>query len=429
MTWMIVMAPEKKKTAGVAVANFYPRGGFDPVTVPCGHSFCLNCIKGCWNQEDQKGVYSCPQCRETFTPRPVLRRNTIMANVMEKLKAADLTVAKASCYTGPDDVECDFCTGRKHKAIKSCLTCMVSYCEVHIQPHYEVPGLSRHQLVNATLHLQEKICSRHNRIIEVFCRTDQKLICLLCLMENHNGHETVSAVAEQTHKQNLLLQMKECNQWHVLQKEKDMEEVKQALVSLQASARTAVEDMDTIFTQLISFMEQKCFEGKVLIRAQERAEVSRSEGLLEQLELEITKLKSIDAEMKKLQPTEDPIDFLQRFQSLISSPPVAETVPKVTFEPRFSFCEVMKLVSPALKEKTKEFHQAIHNVTGFMKGDRVKLKAPEDVRMGNSGCRVLDYVTVRSEGVIRYIRESDVTVDFLEVPAWNGNVSKINLVL
>ncbi|XP_062390961.1 E3 ubiquitin/ISG15 ligase TRIM25-like [Sardina pilchardus] len=402
----------------------------DPVTVPCGHSFCLNCITGCWDQEDQKGVYSCPQCRETFTPRPALRRNTMMANVMEKLKSDDLTIAKEdSCYTRPDDVECDFCTVRKHKAIRSCLTCMVSYCEVHIQPHYEVPGLTRHQLVNATSQLQEKICSQHNRIIEVFCRTDQKLICLLCMMDDHNGHETVSAVAEQTHKQSLLLQMKGYNQCHVREKEKEVEEVKQALVSLQASAQTAVEDMDTIFTGLISFMEQKCFEVKVLIRAQERAEVSRAEGLLEQLELEITKLKSRDADMEKLQPIEDPIDFLQSFQSLLSSPSVAETVAKVTFEPQFSFCEVMKLVSPALKEKTKEFHQAVHNVTGFMKGDRVKLKAAEDVRRGNSGYRVLDYVTVRSEGVIRHIRESDVTVDFLEVSAWNGSVSKINLVL
>ena len=130
----------------------------DPVTVTCGHSFCLKCITGCWDQEDYKGVYSCPQCRETFTPRPVIRRNTMMADVVEKLKKTEVqSDATALSNAGPDDVECDFCTGSKHKAIKSCLTCLASFCEVHIQPHYEVPRLSKHKLVNASSRLQEKI--------------------------------------------------------------------------------------------------------------------------------------------------------------------------------------------------------------------------------------------------------------------------------
>uniref|UniRef100_A0A3B4FRD0 RING-type domain-containing protein n=1 Tax=Pundamilia nyererei TaxID=303518 RepID=A0A3B4FRD0_9CICH len=51
----------------------------DPVTIPCGHSYCMACIKDYWTKDDPKGIYSCPQCRQTFCPKPSLSRNTMLA--------------------------------------------------------------------------------------------------------------------------------------------------------------------------------------------------------------------------------------------------------------------------------------------------------------------------------------------------------------
>ncbi|XP_053335065.1 E3 ubiquitin-protein ligase TRIM16-like isoform X1 [Clarias gariepinus] len=331
----------------------------DPVTLPCGHRFCKVCINGCWDQEDQKGVFSCPQCRDTFTPRPVLRRNNMLAEVVEKLKKKTEVQAAspAHCYTGPGDVECDFCTGRKHKAVKSCLTCLVSFCETHLKPHLEVPGLKKHTLIEASAKLQEKICSEHNKLIEIYCRTDQTCICYLCTMDYHKGHDTVTAAAERAEKQSELKEKQMKSQQRILEKQKKVQELKQAVNTIKLSAQTAVEDSERIFTELISSMEKKRSEVTELIRAQEKTELSRAERLLEQLEQEIADLQRRLTELEQLSHTHDHIQFLQALASGRQSPsfesPDFQTS-SISVHQHLSFDGVRNSLSD-LKKRLEEF--------------------------------------------------------------------------
>ncbi|KAJ7998122.1 hypothetical protein DPEC_G00219290 [Dallia pectoralis] len=207
----------------------------EPVAIPCGHSYCKSCIEICWDQDDLKGAYNCPQCRQTFTPRPTLRKNNMLAEVVDKLKKTGLQTASPDlCSTGPGDVVCDFCTGtRKQKALMSCLMCLASYCETHLQPHYEVAPLKKHKLIKATTQLQEKICSHHDKLLEVFCRTDQQCICYQCVMDEHKGHDTVSAAAERTEKQKQLGISEQEVQQKVQGREKELKELQQAVESLK----------------------------------------------------------------------------------------------------------------------------------------------------------------------------------------------------
>ncbi|XP_022530646.2 E3 ubiquitin/ISG15 ligase TRIM25-like [Astyanax mexicanus] len=61
----------------------------DPVTISCGHTLCMRCINRCWDQEDYRGVYSCPQCNQTFIPRPFLCKNSFIADMVENLKMTE----------------------------------------------------------------------------------------------------------------------------------------------------------------------------------------------------------------------------------------------------------------------------------------------------------------------------------------------------
>ncbi|XP_059200814.1 uncharacterized protein LOC131980577 [Centropristis striata] len=58
----------------------------DPVTIPCGHSYCLDCIENHWKSVEQNGQYSCPQCRQVFNQRPLLSRNTVLREVVEQFQ-------------------------------------------------------------------------------------------------------------------------------------------------------------------------------------------------------------------------------------------------------------------------------------------------------------------------------------------------------
>ncbi|XP_041956159.1 tripartite motif-containing protein 16-like [Alosa sapidissima] len=334
----------------------------DPVTILCGHNYCTGCIKGCWDQEDQKGIYSCPQCRQTFTPRPVLNKNNVFAELVEQLRRTRIQdTASSQCFAGPGDVECDSCTGRKLKAVKSCLACLLSYCETHLQRHDELFSGKRHNVVEVTGQLQDKICTQHQRLLEVFCRTDQRCVCLLCLVDEHKGHDTVSAAAERTEKQKEMEETKRKLQQRLQEREKELLELRKAVDTLKSSTKTAVEDSERIFTEMIRSIERRRSAVTQLIRAQEKAEVSRAEGLLKQLEQEIAELKRRDAELEQLSHTEDHIHFLKNVVSVTG--PCRTVSTSMTFSESFSFEAVKKSVSAVKVQLNGIFKQGAAKIS------------------------------------------------------------------
>ncbi|XP_073334172.1 tripartite motif-containing protein 16-like [Pagrus major] len=289
----------------------------DPVTTPCGHSYCKNCIEGHWDTEDVRRIHSCPQCRKSFTPRPQLLKNTMLAALVDELKKTGLQAAPADhCYAGAEDVACDVCTGRKLRALKSCLKCVASYCEKHLQPHYESPPFKKHKLVEPSKKLQENICSRHDEVMKMFCRTDQQCICYLCSVEEHKGHDTVSAAAERTERQRELEVSRQNIQQRIQDREEDVKVLQQEVEAINGSADKTVEHSEKIFTELIRLMEKRRSDVQQQVRSQQETEVSRVKELQEKLEQEITELKRKDAELKKLSHTEDHTQFLHNYPSL-----------------------------------------------------------------------------------------------------------------
>ncbi|KAK2850883.1 hypothetical protein Q5P01_007159 [Channa striata] len=323
----------------------------------------MKCIARFWDGENGEILPSCPQCRQTFTPRPVLVKNTMLAVLVEELKKTGLQAAPADpCYAGPEDVACDVCTGRNLKAFKSCLVCLASYCENHLRPHFDAAPLKKHKLSDPCKNLQENICSRHDKMREIFCRTDQQCICYLCSVDEHRGHDTVSAAAERTERQREIEGNRQRFQQRIQDREKDVKLLQKEVEAISVSADKAVEDSEKIFTELIRLMEKRRSEVKQQIRSRQETEVSRVKELEEKLEQEITELKRKDASLEQLSLTEDHIQFVHSYPSVSALREPTDSS-SINIRPRRHFEDVTAAVSQLRDQLQDVLRQTGTNVS------------------------------------------------------------------
>ncbi|XP_077076094.1 E3 ubiquitin/ISG15 ligase TRIM25-like isoform X3 [Siphateles boraxobius] len=436
----------------------------DPVTIPCGHSYCTSCINECWNTKEHKGTYKCPQCRHAFNSKPPLNRNTILAEIMEKLRlGTKLHVSEAAqSLAGPGEIACDFCAGEVFKAVKSCLECRASYCETHVHPHYNVPALKKHKLVKATV---MPICSKHDKLLEVYCRTDQVCVCMHCLMDDHKGHDTVPSTTERDEKQMKLADNQTKVKQTIQAKEKDLQKMKMDIASHSDSAKEAVKNSTRVFTELAKFIEKRSTEVIGKIKAQEKADLDQGAKLQEKLKGEITELKKREGVLETLLQTDDNIHFLQNYET-VSSSSGSNGFQSHSFKPCCSYTDVSKLVCELKERLETVFNQEINETfrkdiysdeslvvdspgSACWKGIPSEMEpVTDDDECGGSpahNCfKVGNRVSIRSSvkepkygwgsvthnsiGVIKKIQGGSLTVDFPEQIEWTGVLSEMELV-
>ncbi|XP_043075914.1 tripartite motif-containing protein 6 isoform X2 [Puntigrus tetrazona] len=398
----------------------------DPVTIPCGHSYCMSCINECWSTNDQEGIYRCPQCRQTFDSKPPLNRSTVLAEIMEKLGSTGLSES-AQCLAGPGEIACDFCSGERIKAVKSCLECRASYCEIHVQPHYNVPALKKHKLVKAAV---IPVCPKHDKLLEVYCRTDHKCVCMHCLLDDHKGHDTVPSTTERNEKQTKLTQSQTKVKQTVQAKEQELQMMKIDIASHSDSAKKAVENSKKMFSELVKLIEKKSNEVIEEIKAQEKADLDQGTKLQKKLEEDITELKKRDRVLDDLLQADD-IQFLQNYES-VSSSSGPDGFQKHSFKPCCSYpdinkrvCELKERLEAILNLKINETFQkdlSIKDHPDCIKvGDKVRVKPSIKTPKFDWGT-----VTHKSVGVVKDIKsDQSLIIDFPESTSWKGLLSEM----
>uniref|UniRef100_UPI0037E8F49F E3 ubiquitin/ISG15 ligase TRIM25-like n=1 Tax=Semicossyphus pulcher TaxID=241346 RepID=UPI0037E8F49F len=291
----------------------------DPVTTTCGHSYCMKCLNAFWDRNNYRG-YSCPQCRQTFNQRPDLKRNTLLAALLDEHRTGSAAAAAGDTFAEPGDVKCDACTGRHRKAAMFCLVCLASYCNSHLKLHFEVPPLKKHKLIQASAKIKESICGAHYKLLEIYCRTDEQFICLQCVMDEHKGHDTVAVAAEKCEMQKKLELTKQEIEEQVLDSEGKMVKLRQAADSIRGAAWEVRDEFERMCAENIRLyvrsVERKCSEMSEKVGEAEKAGVDWTNSRLGELQREVLKLRRREEKIDQLSQTEDPVQFFQAFRAL-----------------------------------------------------------------------------------------------------------------
>ncbi|XP_063817038.1 nuclear factor 7, ovary-like isoform X2 [Pseudophryne corroboree] len=274
----------------------------DPVTLRCGHNFCRECIDQVLDTQGGAGRYTCPECREKFQDRPILRKNTTLCNIALRFLSTHSEQEEAAIF-------CTHCIHSRVPAVKTCLLCEASLCGSHLKVHSKS---EEHVLIEPTTALGNRKCAVHKKMLEYYCTNDASYICVSCRLDGeHKGHK-ITAVKDASDKKKEKLR-------NVLgkltSKSKETEKVVRSLQEhkkkVQEKAAGEIEKVTALFTDIRRKLED--LEKRAL------GEISKQENqisiaichLIKQMEIKKDELSMKMYHIQKLCNMADPLTILQ----------------------------------------------------------------------------------------------------------------------
>ncbi|XP_047435398.1 E3 ubiquitin-protein ligase TRIM39-like isoform X2 [Mugil cephalus] len=337
----------------------------NPVSTPCGHSFCQSCISSYW---DGKGggakSYQCPLCKESFRKRPELHINRTLKEITEQFKQASNSsvVTDGSLFNSHQHPPpppppphhhppAPSAHGRQGEMPGSIFAEMMTRFQqlpasgvaqeypsnTHPQsPRRVGPQKQEHQDLpppyspprRFTLSVPSDSstsdlppCPIHLRGLEYYCRTDNTCVCSACVeTAAHRGHNIIPAKREWLIKKSQLgiteVELKDL----ISERQRKMEEIRNSIREIKAAAERETDGVVCAFSKLISSIE-RC-QAQVLeeIEVKLREAEHTAQGVMKELEDEITNLDKMSATLSQLARSEDYIFFLETYPALSTLP-------------------------------------------------------------------------------------------------------------
>ncbi|XP_029401908.1 E3 ubiquitin-protein ligase TRIM47 isoform X3 [Mus pahari] len=326
----------------------------EPVTLPCGHNFCLACLGALWPHRSAGGTGGsggparCPLCQEPFPDGLQLRKNHTLSELLQLRQGSgpgpmsaptsgsargatpepsvpsapppapepSAPCAPEQWPAGEEPVRCDACPeGAALPAAVSCLSCLASFCSAHLAPHERSPALRSHRLVPPLRRLEESLCPRHLRPLERYCRVERVCLCEACATQEHRGHELVPLEQERA--------LQEVEQSKVLSAAEDrMDELgagiaqsRRTVALIKSAAVAERERVSQMFAEATATLQSFQTEVMGFIEEGEATMLGRSQGDLRRQEEQRSRLSKARHSLSQV-PEADSVSFLQELLAL-----------------------------------------------------------------------------------------------------------------
>ncbi|XP_073485602.1 E3 ubiquitin/ISG15 ligase TRIM25-like [Aquarana catesbeiana] len=274
----------------------------DPAMLNCGHNFCRVCISRVLDTQEGNGLFTCPECRAEFQTRPALQKNMKLCNIVECF----LSSRPVQEHVG---IFCTYCVHCPVAAVKTCLQCETSLCDVHLQAHSK---LVEHILTEPTTSLENRKCPVHKKLLEYYCPEDATCICVsCCAFGDHRGHQVALLYeASKKKKEKLKLVMTRLTS-KAAETEKRVQSLQEHRQKVEENAAALTGRVNLLFMEMREQLE--VLEKRVLkeITSQEEQVSQHVSDLIQQLEIEKEELTKKMHHIEELCSLTDPLTVLQ----------------------------------------------------------------------------------------------------------------------
>ncbi|XP_026878654.1 E3 ubiquitin-protein ligase TRIM21-like isoform X1 [Electrophorus electricus] len=304
----------------------------EPVTSICGHTFCKKCLS-----HHLENTRACPLCKHSLLENPAI--NVIFKSILQEYRQIHGLGSKVQA---PDEITCDMCPNNgRCKATKSCLICLMSYCDYHLKGHQTKLRLQGHKLVAPVKDLDQRACLVHGRPLELYCIQNDKCICSLCVKE---GTEVTSVENESVSRKKILASVIKNMEQRMQHHQEKVKEFQHSTEKCLALIKREKEEIKEIFEAVRKVVGEA--EQEALGPLEEKAcHVERElKDLSEELQREITEFKKIIYKLQTSTEEEDHIFFLQNYLQTVPASESGKDWTNVTMDTHLTFGTMRNLV-------------------------------------------------------------------------------------
>uniref|UniRef100_UPI00358F5A3F E3 ubiquitin-protein ligase TRIM7-like n=1 Tax=Myxine glutinosa TaxID=7769 RepID=UPI00358F5A3F len=240
----------------------------EPITLPCGHSFCKVCIEQHWESREEATVCDCPNCREVFPIKPKCQKNVALAKLVEKTKL--------------------------------------------------VPGVNEEKMkLTSVVNVEERRCTEHGKPIQLYCKDDESLMCVMCLVGQHKNHEVVPV--EIVHDEFKGVLNAKCPELSKSKQhlESQLIQLKREVEQTQDSGKGTVDRMEEKRLALYQYVDKSVDLMKSRVIKRQNEKIFLLQKQMDKVKEQLNSLQETNSTLKAALQDLETVSFLQGYKDVI----------------------------------------------------------------------------------------------------------------